>query len=550
MTGTAPCRCLQDLGGGHLDLLDRDREADADVAALVGGDLRAERGDRGVDPDHLALQVDQRATGVAGVDRGVGLHGVDVGVVVLALARGDRPVDRADDAGGHRGREAERRADRDHGLADPHLVGRADGGRLESLGLRHVEHGDVVDRAAADHGGLDVVAVLVDDLDRAVVLVGLGDHVVVGDDVALRRRARSPSRWPPGPCRRTPRRSGPCSAAPSRPPRPRCRCRRAAALRCGARRRGRRPDELSLPVTRAPAMAPPVRPSTRAITATMGSIQAGTFALRRRALRISGDRVRLGVGRRVLVALLVLRLVRRRIGAGVLLPHGLVRVVLGHSPYLDLRTLIGLALVSAPVGDPTGPLGDRSPRMFAGEGRAGTSPRLIGPPATVTRPSRQAPTAPPPTRTTAVRRRRERFSMASTVAHASTSYSEPSSCGGGSTREGADRVPSWRLVQPSCSTRRRQPGQERTCDQARSSSAGRELAVDQGRDLAADVTAQGQHHRTCPAVRPGFRRGPAKRVRPAVGARWARAARSWARPRWMRERTVPSLRPSTSAISS
>ena len=37
---------------------------------------------------------------------------------------------------------------------------------------------------------------------------------------------------------------------------------------------------------------------------------------------------------------------------------------------------------------------------------------------------------------------------------------------------------------------------------------------------------------------------------PAVGARWASALRSIVRPRWMRERTVPSFRSSTSAISS
>ena len=36
----------------------------------------------------------------------------------------------------------------------------------------------------------------------------------------------------------------------------------------------------------------------------------------------------------------------------------------------------------------------------------------------------------------------------------------------------SDREPSWRLTQPSRSTSRRQPGQVRTCDQARSSSLG------------------------------------------------------------------------------
>ena len=45
---------------------------DSPPIAAAGG------GDRGVHADHLAAQVDQRAAGVAGVDRGVGLHGVDV----------------------------------------------------------------------------------------------------------------------------------------------------------------------------------------------------------------------------------------------------------------------------------------------------------------------------------------------------------------------------------------------------------------------------------------------------------------------------------------
>ena len=35
-----------------------------------------------------------------------------------------------------------------------------------------------------------------------------------------------------------------------------------------------------------------------------------------------------------------------------------------------------------------------------------------------------------------------------------------------------------------------------------------------------------------------------------AGARWARAPRSWARPRWMRDLTVPSLIPRVTAISS
>ena len=52
-------------------------------------------------------------------------------------------------------------------------------------GVLGVEHREVVDRAAADHRGVVAVAVLVDDLDLAVGLVGGLHDVVVGDDVAL-----------------------------------------------------------------------------------------------------------------------------------------------------------------------------------------------------------------------------------------------------------------------------------------------------------------------------------------------------------------------------
>ena len=67
-----------------------------------------------------------------------------------------------------------------------------------------------------------------------------------------------------------------------------------------------------------------------------------------------------------------------------------------------------------------------------------------------------------------------------------------------------------------------------------------ELAVDEGGDAGAEV-AHGDRLR-----RPGSH----GRRRRAGGARCSSAARSWARPRWMRLRTVPSLMPSVAAISS
>ena len=58
------------LVGDRLRLVGRDGEPDADVA------VRTLRGDRAVDADHLTAHVDQRPTGVARVDRGIGLDGV------------------------------------------------------------------------------------------------------------------------------------------------------------------------------------------------------------------------------------------------------------------------------------------------------------------------------------------------------------------------------------------------------------------------------------------------------------------------------------------
>ena len=154
---------------------------------LGAGRLR----DRRVDPDDLALHVEQRAAGVARVDRGVGLDGVDVGLVV-GLAGRHRAVERADDAGGDRGVEAERRADGDHLVADDDVGGAAQGERVE-VGAVDLDDGEVVGRVAPDDRAVDLLAVGEHDGDLAAV--GRARHdVVVGDDVALRRRRPSRSR--------------------------------------------------------------------------------------------------------------------------------------------------------------------------------------------------------------------------------------------------------------------------------------------------------------------------------------------------------------------
>ena len=122
--------------------LRRHREADADRAAR-------RRDDRGVDADHFAVEVEQRAARIAAIDGGVGLDVVVVGTGI------DVAVARRHDAGGHRAAEAERIADRDHPFAEPQLVGIAEPHRLQRLVGLDPQQRDVGLLIAADQLGLD-----------------------------------------------------------------------------------------------------------------------------------------------------------------------------------------------------------------------------------------------------------------------------------------------------------------------------------------------------------------------------------------------------------
>ena len=145
------------------------RKADADRAAR-------RRDDRRVDADDLAIEVEQRAAGIAAIDGGVGL---DVVVVRTGI---DVAVARRDDAGGHRAAEAERIADRDHPFAEPQLVGIAELHGLERLLRLHPQQREIDLGVAAEDLRLEARAVVEDDGD----LVGVGDDVIVGDHDAGR----------------------------------------------------------------------------------------------------------------------------------------------------------------------------------------------------------------------------------------------------------------------------------------------------------------------------------------------------------------------------
>src|SRR5689334_3265399 len=101
-----PCH-LDEVRGGS----DRDREPEPLGVA----------GRRGVDPDDVAADVEQRTAAVAGVDRRIGLDQAGEGDLAAGLLIGDADlaIEAGDDAPGDRlGERAERAPDRDGGLAD------------------------------------------------------------------------------------------------------------------------------------------------------------------------------------------------------------------------------------------------------------------------------------------------------------------------------------------------------------------------------------------------------------------------------------------------
>ena len=151
--------------------IDRDGEADADVAVRSGED-------GGVDADEPAAGVDERAAGVARVDGGVGLDEILVAGDLVEDA--DAPAGGGDDAHGDGLADAERVADGEDHVAHAELVavGQGDGGQVLGLDL---DDGDVGLRIGADDLGGELAVVV----EQHLQLVRPLDDVVVGDDVAV-----------------------------------------------------------------------------------------------------------------------------------------------------------------------------------------------------------------------------------------------------------------------------------------------------------------------------------------------------------------------------
>src|SRR4029453_15098465 len=170
----AHVRARQLLAGDRLlhdraSDVDRDGEADA---VRIGGDGR-------VDADDVGPGVEQRATRIAGVDRGVGLD--EVVEVLVAVGR-DRPALGRHDATRHRVRiRPERAPDRADQLAPLAL------GRAAQIGDWHVAGVDLDDREVrqrvdAVDAALEHPAII--ELDRQAIAAL--DDVAVGEDPAVR----------------------------------------------------------------------------------------------------------------------------------------------------------------------------------------------------------------------------------------------------------------------------------------------------------------------------------------------------------------------------
>jgi hypothetical protein len=151
----------------HLEgRVDGDREADS--AALAPR----------VDADDVAVQVDEGPSRGAAVDHGVGLDEVVQQVRDLEV-----PAHGRDDSQGDGAVESVGVADRQHPLPDAHRAPRAEGRRGQrGFGL-HAQQGDVGLLVRADELG-GVLLLAPGDADRD--LLGLLDHVFVGQDVAVR----------------------------------------------------------------------------------------------------------------------------------------------------------------------------------------------------------------------------------------------------------------------------------------------------------------------------------------------------------------------------
>ena len=150
----------------HRDI-NRDRKGQALIAAVAAVDA-------GIDADHFALQIEQRATGIARIDRHIGLQEGNV------IGARQHPALGADDADRDRVAETIGRTDGQRPTADLSLCRIADAHGRQAAGV-DFEQGDIGHRIETDQPGPEFAAVGQLDADLATTF----DHMGIGQDVAV-----------------------------------------------------------------------------------------------------------------------------------------------------------------------------------------------------------------------------------------------------------------------------------------------------------------------------------------------------------------------------
>ena len=158
-----------ELSDDQLRGIGRNIEADADRTA-------GRRIDRGIDADHIAVDVERRSAGIALVDGRIDLD------VIVIRSGADITAAGRNDARRYGAAETERIADGNHPVADLRLLaGEIDEG--EVLLALDLDHREIGLRIGADNLRRINRAVVGGNLDR----LGVIDHVVVGHRIAVRR---------------------------------------------------------------------------------------------------------------------------------------------------------------------------------------------------------------------------------------------------------------------------------------------------------------------------------------------------------------------------
>ncbi len=143
-------------------------------------EAESEARDRGVDPDDPPRGIGERATGVARIERGVGLDDVLDHAGGRSLLHRDRAPERAHHARGDRTGEPERAAHGDDELADHEVVRVAETGGRGSVAA-HPEHGQIRQRVGPDHVEVGLAAVG----ERRRAVPPATDHVGVGEEMTV-----------------------------------------------------------------------------------------------------------------------------------------------------------------------------------------------------------------------------------------------------------------------------------------------------------------------------------------------------------------------------